>query len=72
VERALQNVRRSRLEEYPSTTIAFAMAARSRSTKGRPGARRSASPGAQRCGRGLTYALPYFAVHTRLELRGPT
>jgi LuxR family maltose regulon positive regulatory protein len=68
VDRALQIIRRSRMEEYPSTTIALAMAARVALHRGAADRAQEFLARAQRLRTRLTYALPYFAVHARLEL----
>jgi LuxR family maltose regulon positive regulatory protein len=67
-ERALQIIRRSRMEEYPSTTIVYALAARVALHRGAAERAQELLARAQRLRTRLTYALPYFAVHTRLEL----
>jgi LuxR family maltose regulon positive regulatory protein len=65
VDRALQIVRRSRMEEYPASALICAVAARVALRHERaqePLAR------AQRLRTRLTYAVPHFLVQTRLEL----
>ena len=67
-ERALQIVRGSRLGEYPTSAFAFAIAARVALHRGEPARAQEFLGRAQRLRPRLTYALPYFAVQTRLEL----
>jgi LuxR family maltose regulon positive regulatory protein len=68
VERALQMIRRSRMEEYPTSGFVWALAARV--ALHREGAERAQEflARAQRLRPRLTYAVPYFAIQTRLEL----
>jgi len=68
VERALQMIRRSRMEEYPTSAFVWALAARI--TLHREAAERAQEflARAQRLRPRLTYAVPYFSVQTRLEL----
>jgi LuxR family transcriptional regulator, maltose regulon positive regulatory protein len=68
VERALQIIRRSRMEEYPTSAFVWALAARVALHRG--GAERAQEflARAQRLRPRLTYAVPYFSIQTRLEL----
>lgn len=67
-DQALLLVRRSRMEEYPVSTFVYAVAARVALHRGdAPGARDFLAR-AQRLRPRLTYAIPYLAVQTRLEL----
>jgi LuxR family transcriptional regulator, maltose regulon positive regulatory protein len=68
VERALRIIRQSRMEEYPSTAIVCVLAARVALHQGAAGRAQEFLARAQRLRTRLTYALPYFAVHARLEL----
>jgi LuxR family maltose regulon positive regulatory protein len=68
VERALQIVRRSRMEEYPTSAFAYVMAARVALHQGAAERAQEFMARAQRLRLRLTYAVPYFAVQTRLEL----
>ena len=68
VERALRVVRRTRLGEYPTSAFAFALAARVALHRGEIRRAHEFLARAQRLRPRLTYALPYFAVQTRLEL----
>ena len=67
-DQALRVIRRSRMEEYPTSALAYALAARVALHRGKPSAPTSSSLGRSACGPRLTYAAPYFAVQTRLEL----
>jgi LuxR family transcriptional regulator, maltose regulon positive regulatory protein len=68
VERALQLIRGSRMEEYPTSAFVWALAARV--AVHREGAERAQEflARAQRLRSRLTYAVPYFSIQTRLEL----
>jgi LuxR family transcriptional regulator, maltose regulon positive regulatory protein len=68
VERALRLIRRSRMEDYPTSAFVWALAARV--ALRRDGAERAQEflARAQRLRPRLTYAVPYFSVQTRLEL----
>jgi LuxR family transcriptional regulator, maltose regulon positive regulatory protein len=68
VERALQITRRARMEEYPTTTFVYAMAARVALHRGAPERAQELLARAQRLRPRLTYSVPFFAVQTRLEL----
>ena len=68
VERALQTIRRSRMEAYPTSALVYAVAARvalHREEAQRP---QELLARAQRLRLRLTYALPWAAVQARLEL----
>jgi LuxR family maltose regulon positive regulatory protein len=68
VDKAVLLVRRSRMEAYPVSTLVYAVAARvALHRDDMPGAREFLAR-AQRLRPQLTYALPYLAVQTRLEL----
>ena len=67
-DRALRYIRRSLMEEYPTSALAYSVAARVAAHRGdRPGAEELLTR-AQRLRPRLTYALPHFAIQTRLEL----
>jgi LuxR family transcriptional regulator, maltose regulon positive regulatory protein len=68
VERALQITRRSRMEEYPTTTFVYALAARVALHRGAAERAQELLARAQRLRPRLTYSVPFFAVQTRLEL----
>ncbi len=68
VDRAGRIVRRSRMDEYPTNAFACAVKARVALHRGRADRAREALAHAQRLRPRLTYALPYFAIQTRLEL----
>jgi LuxR family maltose regulon positive regulatory protein len=68
VERALQLIRRSRMEEYPTTAIVYALAARVALHQGAGERAQELLARAQRLRPRLTYAVPFFSVQTRLEL----
>ena len=67
-DRALRHIRRSLMEEYPTSALAYSAAARVALHRGdRPGAEELLTR-AQRLRPRLTYALPHLAIQTRLEL----
>jgi LuxR family maltose regulon positive regulatory protein len=67
-DQAVVLVRRSRMEGYPVSTFVYAVAARvALHREDTPGAREFLAR-AQRLRPRLTYAIPYLAVQTRLEL----
>ena len=67
-DRALRYIRRSLMEEYPTSALAYSAAARVALHRGdRPGADEFLTR-AQRLRPRLTYALPHLAIQTRLEL----
>ena len=67
-DRALRYIRRSLMEEYPTSALAYSVAARVALHRGdRPGAEELLTR-AQRLRPRLTYALPHLAIQTRLEL----
>ena len=67
-DRALSYIRRSLMEEYPTSALAYSAAARVALHRGnRPGAEELLTR-AQRLRPRLTYALPHLAIQTRLEL----
>jgi LuxR family maltose regulon positive regulatory protein len=68
VDRALQITRRSRMEEYPTTTFVYALAARVALHRGAAERAQELLARAQRLRPRLTYSVPFFAVQTRLEL----
>jgi LuxR family maltose regulon positive regulatory protein len=68
VERALQVIRRSRMEEYPTSALLHVLAARVALRRGDAGRVQEFLARAQRVRPRLTYAVPYFSVRTRLEL----
>jgi len=68
VDRALQIIRRSRMEEYPTSAFVSALAARVALHRGETPRAQEFLARAQRLRPRLTYALPYLAVQTRLEL----
>ena len=67
-ERALQVIRRSRMEEYPISAFVYAVAARVALHRGSPERAQELLARAQRLRPLLTYAMPFFSVQTRLEL----
>jgi LuxR family transcriptional regulator, maltose regulon positive regulatory protein len=67
-DRALRVIRRSRMGEYPSNAFAYALAARVALHRGETGRAHELLARSQRLRPRLTYAVPYFAVQTRLEL----
>ena len=67
-DQALRYIRRSSMEEYPTSALAYSAAARVALHRGdRPGAEELLTR-AQRLRPRLTYALPHLAIQTRLEL----
>ena len=68
VDRALLVIRRSRMEEYPTSAFVYAVAARVALHRGDAERAQELLARAQRLRPRLTYALPYLAVQTRLEL----
>jgi LuxR family maltose regulon positive regulatory protein len=56
------------MEEYPTSALAYAVAARVAVHRGDTRGARELLARAQRLRLGLTYALPYYAVQARLEL----
>jgi LuxR family maltose regulon positive regulatory protein len=68
VERAALVVRRARLEEYPTSAFVYVVAARVALHRGEAERAQELLTEAQRLRARLTYALPYLAVQTRLEL----
>ncbi len=67
-DRALAVIRRSRLDAYPVSAFAYALAARVALHVGDPPRARILLAQAQSLRPGLTYALPHLAVQARLEL----
>ena len=67
-DRGLRIIRRSRMEEYPTSALAYSVAARVAVHHGDARGAQELLTRAQRLRLGLTYALPYYAVQTRLEL----
>ena len=68
VGRAALVIPRSQMEEYPVSALVYALAARVALHRGQPSRADELLARAQRLRPRLTYALPYFAVQTRLEL----
>ena len=68
VDRAGRIVRRSRMDEYPTNAFVCTVKARVALHRAQADRAREALAQAQRLRPRLTYALPYFAVQTRLEL----
>ncbi|HEX2409771.1 MAG TPA: AAA family ATPase, partial [Solirubrobacteraceae bacterium] len=67
-DRALLIIRRARLEEYPTSALVYAVAARVALHRGDTQRAGALLARTQRMRPGLTYALPHVAVQTRLEL----
>ena len=67
-DQALRVIRRSRMEEYPTSALAYAVAARVALHRGDSAGCQELLTRSQRLRPRLTYALPHFAVQTRLEL----
>ncbi len=67
-DQALRVIGRARMEEYPTSALAYVAAARVALHRGNSAACHELLTRAQRLRPRLTYALPYFAVQTRLEL----
>ena len=65
---ALRVIRRSRMGEYPTSAFAYALAARVALHRGETAPAHELLARSQRLRPRLTYAAPYFAVQTRLEL----
>ena len=68
VDRMLNVIRRSRMEEYPTSAFGYALAARVALRRGEAERAHALLARAQRLRPRLTYALPWLAVQTRLEL----
>ena len=64
----LQVIRKHRMEEYPTSALGFAVAARIALHRGDTAGAEELLICAQRLRPRLTYALSYFAIQTRLEL----
>ena len=67
-DQALRVMRRSRSEEYPSSALTYAVAARAALHRDDSAACPGAAHRAQRLRPRLTHAMAYYAVQTRLEL----
>ena len=67
-ERALRIISRARLEEYPTSGLVYAVAARVALERGETQRAHAHLARAQRVRPGLTHALPHVAAQTRLEL----
>ena len=67
-EQALRIIRQTRLDEYPPSALAYAVAARVALHLGRVEHAQGLLVQAQRLRLRVTYALPYLAILTRLEL----
>ena len=67
-DQALRVMRRSRSEEYPSSALTYAVAARVALHRGDSAACQELLTRAQRLRTRLTHAMAYYAVQTRLEL----
>jgi LuxR family maltose regulon positive regulatory protein len=67
-EQALRIIRRTRLDEYPPSALTYAVAARVALHLGRADHAQELLVQAQRLRPRVTYALPYLAILTRLEL----
>ena len=67
-DRALLIIRRARLEEYPTSGFIYAVAARVALHRGDVRRADGLLARTQRVRPGLTHAIPYIAVQTRLEL----
>ena len=68
LERAARVIRGARMEEYPTSALVYAVAARVAAHRGEPERARKLLTDTQRLRPRLTYALPYVSVQTRLEL----
>lgn len=68
VERAVLVIRRARMDQYPSSAFGFALAARVALHRGEAERGRELLTRAQRLRPLVTYAMPWIAVQTRLEL----
>lgn len=67
-DRALRVIHRARMDEYPASTLVCAVAARVALHRDDAPRARALLARAQRLRSRLTYALPYLAIQTRLEL----
>ncbi len=67
-DQALRFIRRSRMEEYPTSALAYSVAARVALHRGDRSGAQELLTRAQRLRPRLTYALPHFAIQTRLQL----
>ena len=67
-DQALRVIRRSRMEEYPTSALAYAVAARVALHQRNSDGCQELLARTQRLRPRLTYAMPHFAVQTRLEL----
>ena len=67
-ERALRIIHRSRMDEYPTSALLYALAARVALQHGGAARAQEFLARAQRLRSRLTYAVPYFSIQTRLEL----
>ena len=67
-DRALQVIRRSGMDAYPTSAFVYAVAARVALHRGETQRAQDLLTAAQELRPRLTYALPYLAVQTRLEL----
>ncbi len=68
VDWALQTIGRSRMEDYPTSALVFALAARIALHRGKTPRANEFLARAQRLRPRLTYALPWLSIQTRLEL----
>ncbi|MET0607496.1 MAG: LuxR C-terminal-related transcriptional regulator, partial [Gaiellaceae bacterium] len=68
VNGALRIIHASRMEEYPTSALLYAVAARVALHRGDPERAQELLSRAQRLRPRLTYGVPYFAVQIRLEL----
>ena len=68
IEHSLRVIAGARMEAYPSSAFAYAIAARVALHQGRPEQAHDLLARSQPLRLGLTYALPYHAVQVRLEL----
>ena len=67
-DRAVRVIRRGRMGEYPASAFIYALAARVALHRGETQGAHELLARSQRLRPRLTYAVPYFAVQTRLEL----
>jgi LuxR family maltose regulon positive regulatory protein len=67
-DRAVLVTRRARIDEYPTSALAHAVAVRVALHRGEAPRAHALLTRAQRLRGGLTYATPYLAIQTRLEL----
>ena len=67
-DKALRIIGDARMEAYPSSVLAYAVAARVTLRRGKVEQAQQLLVRSQPLRRGLTYALPWFAVQARLEL----